>query len=989
MSETGLTPEGIRQIRGSRSQAEFARLLGVSPITVYRWELSRGEGQSRTPRRAMQERLRALEGGASPAAPRAPTGIEVASSRPTRDLLPEELAHLLPILDAVFECRWRDAEEAVLPFLQSQDCCLGMRSFGQVVVALVQAFERADGRAAFSTLQPALEVVGRLPAWIAARVHMAAALVFSFPDGQIFHLGRVHAHATAAEALLPRHGEEDVRCLLLLAELVGARFHGDATLLRDVLARSRDVVERARSPLVRCLAGKLRAASAMMRGRLPEATEILEQLAVHAEGLGYLSLQFSALVHLAWLRVLGESPVDELATLLVRTRRVADRARLVPGVYDCILEGVSSEIHFRRADFEGAREALRRAEALEERIAWPVLELLFPRLRMYTLTQDLEGLERLQLRVPAVLARHSLVPDRLVREAIAGYLAMARGQLAAARQHLEVAAHEAREVGTLPWLEACVGSMLFYLTLLAGDLEAAQAARREAERSLSRFPARWIAAHFRQFLGIHAAVGGRAVESAQHLDSALETFRRCGDRVQAALTNRCLAVAAHIGGQPHAPELLESSAMRLEELGLEVPFGVRLEWVEKMRGRVEGAAMSPGEEVPASHLVVPLQRLTQRGLSREEVASELLAATAELVGERPLWVCALDDGGCASPLASRGHTEGLSPELLFEFSDGMGVRLRLGLVAPLSEAHRSVVSALVMVAEQTLEIASLRSLGVTEGGTAAAAAEEVPGVVAASAPMRTLVRDLGRLRNSRSSVLITGESGTGKEVIARLLHESSARALEPYVTFNCSTVPRDLFEGQLFGHRKGSFTGADRDHPGVIRAADGGTLFLDEIGDLPLDVQPKLLRFLENREIMPLGETRPVPVDVRVVAATHKDLADLVRRGLFREDLFFRLQVVPVHLPPLRERREDIVPLVKHFLASLTPDGEAPPRLSPGVIASLLEYDWPGNVREVRNVVERALAYQPVPPVLGAEHLHPPPRVGGAAASGTLFAPGG
>ena len=211
-------------------------------------------------------------------------------------------------------------------------------------------------------------------------------------------------------------------------------------------------------------------------------------------------------------------------------------------------------------------------------------------------------------------------------------------------------------------------------------------------------------------------------------------------------------------------------------------------------------------------------------------------------------------------------------------------------MAPLSEAHRSVISTLVMVAEQTLEIASLRALGVGEGVTPAVAVkDEVPGVV----------------------------------------------------------------------------------------AADGGTLFLDEIGDLPLDLQPKLLRFLENRETMPLGETHPVAVDVRVVAATHKDLADLVRQGLFREDLFFRLQVVPVHLPPLRERREDIVPLVKHFLASLTPDGEAPPRLSPGVIALLLEYDWPGNVREVRNVVERALAYQPVPRVLGADQLHPPPQGSG------------
>jgi transcriptional regulator with PAS, ATPase and Fis domain len=200
----------------------------------------------------------------------------------------------------------------------------------------------------------------------------------------------------------------------------------------------------------------------------------------------------------------------------------------------------------------------------------------------------------------------------------------------------------------------------------------------------------------------------------------------------------------------------------------------------------------------------------------------------------------------------------------------------------------------------------------------------------------------------------------------------SARATQPFVAFNCAAVPFDLFEGQLFGYKRGAYTGASSDSPGVIRSAGGGTLFLDEIGELPLDVQPKLLRFLENGEIFPLGERRAVQVDVRVIAATHRDLEALVREGVFREDLFYRLQVVPVRIPPLRERREDIVALARYFLRQLTPRDHEPPVLSPDAIATLLAHAWPGNVRELRNVIERSLAFEPVPGVLDGDHLRVP-----------------
>jgi transcriptional regulator with PAS, ATPase and Fis domain len=248
----------------------------------------------------------------------------------------------------------------------------------------------------------------------------------------------------------------------------------------------------------------------------------------------------------------------------------------------------------------------------------------------------------------------------------------------------------------------------------------------------------------------------------------------------------------------------------------------------------------------------------------------------------------------------------------------------------------------------------------------------LPHFIAAAPVTRKLKSEIARLSKSSATILIGGESGTGKEVVARAVHDLSARADKPYIVFNCASVPRDLFESQLFGYRKGSFTGAVNDSPGVIRAADGGTLFLDEIGELPLDTQPKLLRFLENAEVTALGEQKPRRVDVRVLAATHRDLDRLVREGRFREDLFYRLNVIPLQVPPLRDRKEDVVALARMFIARLAPDAGSPPELASDAVQALRAHNWPGNVRELRNVIERAMAYAPVPEVLHTEHLRIP-----------------
>jgi DNA-binding NtrC family response regulator len=229
-------------------------------------------------------------------------------------------------------------------------------------------------------------------------------------------------------------------------------------------------------------------------------------------------------------------------------------------------------------------------------------------------------------------------------------------------------------------------------------------------------------------------------------------------------------------------------------------------------------------------------------------------------------------------------------------------------------------------------------------------------MVGESAAARTLREEVARVAPYKTSVLITGESGTGKELIARMVHEASPRHDKPWVAINCSAIPRDLMESELFGYVKGAFTGATQNRPGRLEQAQGGTLFLDEIGDLDPGLQAKLLRVLQEREFSPVGSDRVRAVDVRFLAASNRDLKTLVREGKFREDLFYRLDVYNIVVPPLRERREDVAILAQTFVTELAAEtGKAVRGLTAAALAALERYRWPGNVRELRNTVERSL----------------------------------
>jgi hydrogenase-4 transcriptional activator len=303
-------------------------------------------------------------------------------------------------------------------------------------------------------------------------------------------------------------------------------------------------------------------------------------------------------------------------------------------------------------------------------------------------------------------------------------------------------------------------------------------------------------------------------------------------------------------------------------------------------------------------------------------------------------------------------------------------------VRPLTERQASELRLLSDVARLAHAHARLREelhKPVKSPKPAEVAGASLPGMVFVSRAMNAVAHSVARIKDSESTVLITGESGTGKELIARAVHRLSRRSQAPFVPFNCTAAPADLIESLLFGHRKGAFTGAHADHDGLIRSAEGGTLFMDEIGDLPLALQPKLLRFLQEGEVHTLGERAPRKVNVRVLAATHKDLYKAVQEGTFREDLYYRVAALAVHVPPLRERPEDIAALISHFLSHYARRNErAVAGITTEAIGVLQSYAWPGNVRELAAEIERLVLYTDEGCYIGSGNISERVRPAGA-----------
>jgi hydrogenase-4 transcriptional activator len=393
------------------------------------------------------------------------------------------------------------------------------------------------------------------------------------------------------------------------------------------------------------------------------------------------------------------------------------------------------------------------------------------------------------------------------------------------------------------------------------------------------------------------------------------------------------------------------------------------------------------------------QRLVQASVSRDLLLHELVAVVSEIASSRGAIIVELLNDGRGSGqslglravasvklndaerdravrLLSQLRPDDYKKNLVYELTDRHQSRFLMQIVGACSERFRAGdvnLDPLLCIVEQGLETNLLKNKNRRThvfDPNRLLAQVELPGFICASRAMGSVLEQIHKIRSSDVTVLITGESGTGKELIARAVHAGSSRRMSTFLPFNCSAAPGEMIESQLFGFRKGAFTGAVASSEGIIRGAEKGTLFLDEIGDLPLTLQPKLLRFLQEGEIHPIGESQPIRVNVRVLAATNSDLERAVAEGRFREDLFHRINVIRIHVPPLRHRREEIPALINYYLNQyLRESAKSEIRLSEEAVDLLVVYDWPGNVRQLCNEVRRIVAYAESGSIVSPEAL--------------------
>ena len=478
-------------------------------------------------------------------------------------------------------------------------------------------------------------------------------------------------------------------------------------------------------------------------------------------------------------------------------------------------------------------------------------------------------------------------------------------------------------------------------------------------------------------------------EAYHALAQSANVFDLLGEQYQRAVSHLALArLSARAGSGAQASRYLDEAASVFEA------FGAARDFEATRALRAELAGTSAGEDVGSSADTedVFIRRLVDAAalptlLGRETAAAlhEALNADAAVVFVRLASgdVRVLGCSGCSGEeaytfarAAGEGSAYGTGPLIVEGLGrDDDGPRFAIVAAArAVSDTARRRLRLIISVATQGFDLCAARQRRVVipEASHESPLEPLLPGFLCASSVMQRVAEQIQRLQGNDLPVLVTGESGTGKELVARAIHVGSPRSAAVFLPYNCTTTTRELADSQLFGHRRGSFTGAVTDQPGLVRTAASGTLFLDEIGDLPLDVQPKLLRFLEHGEIMPVGETRPLRVDVRVITATNADLEQRVAEGSFREDLYYRLSVIRMHVPPLRERREEIPHLSSLFLREASERlGKPDVHLGSDALELLVQYRWPGNVRQLRNEIQRAVALGTEGGAIGAEHLSP------------------
>ncbi|HYP25762.1 MAG TPA: sigma 54-interacting transcriptional regulator [Blastocatellia bacterium] len=518
-----------------------------------------------------------------------------------------------------------------------------------------------------------------------------------------------------------------------------------------------------------------------------------------------------------------------------------------------------------------------------------------------------------------------------------------------------------------------------------------------------------------------ASQEGHIAAGIQALGQSTSLFQITGNVYDLAVNRVVLANLLEMQGALSDAILeVEESIVTFEKLGAAVAYRNAKSYLESLKWRLSvGGADLKGEGAGRDHIILShaqpqgaslasildgfiAQRIVQASVSKELLLFEVVSIVRSQASARGAVVYEVNQNddttwgqitglevAAAVGIEEREqpdikrfimslHPQAYAANFTYRLTDNQQNKFILKIVEPRAERFLSgtvTMEPLIHLVEQSLEIHMLKSKSRRTGvfnPTRLLAEVELPGFICASRAMGRVLEQIHKIRSSDVTVLITGESGTGKELIARAVHAGSSRRANTFLPFNCSAAPREMIESQLFGYRKGSFTGAIASNQGIIRAAERGTLFLDEIGDLPIELQPKLLRFLQEGEIHPIGESQPMRVDVRVVAATNSELERAVAEGKFREDLFHRLNVIRIQVPPLRERREEIPALINHYLKQYQQEAaKMDIQLAEEALDLMVVYDWPGNVRQLCNEVRRIVAYGESGTIATPEALSP------------------
>ncbi|MBS1768450.1 MAG: sigma 54-interacting transcriptional regulator [Acidobacteria bacterium] len=652
--------------------------------------------------------------------------------------------------------------------------------------------------------------------------------------------------------------------------------------------------------------------------------------------------------------------------------------------------------------WQRAEEMIRRALELGLRENYSHVAGIYDSLaELYILRGDLDEAERLLQKAVEIAEKRNNRWYKLQALRNIARCHLLKGDTAAAITTAEATIEQAHEAGDRHYANMA-GIVLAEALMLEGDTEESENALREIEANEPRSDY-FVLGNIQRIRGCIALANDEREIAIHYFSRALTTFEAGLDPFHQAKMHMLLAENLGSDNIVRARRHLAAASETYKQLGLEKDLRSAAELGHKLDAASRSLPERPKGERRKNAVISQLLtvRLAEATASRELLFRELVAVLQQESNAEKIVVAEFSDTKTLAPFITHGYSNNESFELVgkldaavrrqdlksfMQSKDVEVIELRptagrpaYVLLSPRSGASLadgSSLKPLFSVTELGIDVIALRERDSSQPHDQPAGVyasnDLMPGFIHSSPGMTTLVEEIYRIRNSDVTVLVTGESGTGKELVSKAIHALSNRKDRDFVPFNCTTLPKDLAEGMLFGYKKGAFTGAMNDSPGVIRSADHGTLFLDEIGDLPLDVQPKLLRFLQEGEVQPLGEKKPIKVDVRIIAATNMPLEEKVADGTFREDLYFRLNVIRLRVPPLRDRRAEIPSIVNYHITKYSERfNKSGITFTPQAIDMLMVSDWEGNVRELCNEVQRIVARAESNETITPEHLSP------------------